>query len=171
MYAALEPLDNGRWRLRFTRTLSDPPDTVWQALTQPDQLARWFPTTIEGDRSPGAPLRFSFPRGEAPPFEGEMLALEPPVLLELRWGDDVLSLQLASAGDGTALTLLDTFEEFGKAARDAAGWHVSLDALEAALGGEESEPDPASAWKEVHGAYVDAFGPQATTIGPPAGFE
>jgi uncharacterized protein YndB with AHSA1/START domain len=82
MYGSLEELDDGRYRLRFTRSLAHPQETVWRAITEPEHLAHWFPTTIEGDRAPGASLRFSFPGGEAPPFEGEMLAYEPPSLME-----------------------------------------------------------------------------------------
>jgi uncharacterized protein YndB with AHSA1/START domain len=60
----------GRWRLRFERLLPHPPQKVWRALTQEEHLAAWFPTTIEGDLRPGAPLRFAF-RGEGyPPSEG-----------------------------------------------------------------------------------------------------
>ena len=65
------------------------------------------------------------------------------------------------------LTLLDTLEERGKAARDAAGWHVCLDALEAALGGQTSSRERVSTWGEVHPHYVETFGPPAATIGPP----
>ena len=42
----------------------------------PDELAAWFPTTIEGDCAPGAPLRFEFRNGEGPPVEGEMIACD-----------------------------------------------------------------------------------------------
>jgi uncharacterized protein YndB with AHSA1/START domain len=69
MYGTLEQRDDGRWQLRFTRTLRHPPDKVWRAITEPEHLAQWFPTTIEGDRAAGAPLRFSFPGDQWPPFE------------------------------------------------------------------------------------------------------
>src|SRR5215207_3869268 len=94
MYGTHEELDGGRFQLRFTRTLAHPRDMVWRAITEPEHLAHWFPTTIEGERAAGAPLRFSFPGGEAPPFEGEMLAFAPPSLMELRWGPDIVRLEL-----------------------------------------------------------------------------
>ncbi len=72
MYGSLDQLDDGRWQLRFERTLPHPPEKVWRALTEPQHLARWFPTTLEGERAPGAPLRCSFPGGQAPPFGGLM---------------------------------------------------------------------------------------------------
>jgi uncharacterized protein YndB with AHSA1/START domain len=171
MYGTLEHLDDGRWQLRFTRNLRHPPDRVWRAITEPDQLAQWFPTTIEGERAAGAPLRFSFPDGRWPSFEGEMIAYEPPSLMELRWGPDVLRLELRATAEGTELTLLDSLEERGKAARDGAGWHTCLNGLEAALGGDASgiARDAMAAWADVHEHYVEEFGPEAATIGPPEG--
>jgi uncharacterized protein YndB with AHSA1/START domain len=171
MYGTLEELDDGRFQLRFTRTLAHPQDTVWRAITEPEQLAHWFPTTIEGERAAGAPLRFSFPGGEAPPFEGEMLAFEPQSLMELRWGPDIVRLELRPTATGTELTLLDTLDERGKAARDGAGWHTCLDGLEAALSGDPEARDRMGSWREVNAHYVESFGPEAATIGPPKGFE
>src|SRR5437899_3064182 len=135
MYGTVQQLDDGRWQLCFTRTLPHPPDRVWRAVTEPEHLAHWFPTTIEGERAAGAELRFSFPQGQAPPMEGEMLAFDPGSALELQWGPDVIRIELRRVPEGTELTLLDTLEERGKAARDGAGWHVCLDALEADLAG------------------------------------
>lgn len=171
MHGDLEQLDAGRWRLRFTRVLPHPQEKVWRAVTEPEHLAHWFPTTIEGERRPGAPLRFSFPGGQAPPFEGEMLAFEPRSLIELRWGPDIVRIELRPVDQGTELTLLDTLQERGKAARDGAGWHTCLDALQTSLDGEGSPRDQMEAWGEVHLHYVEAFGPEAATIGPPDGFE
>jgi uncharacterized protein YndB with AHSA1/START domain len=163
----MEQLDAGRVRLRFTRELAHPIERVWRAVTEPEHLARWFPTTIEGERAPGAALRFSFPGGEAPPFDGEMLAYEPPSLMELTWGDDIVRLELRPTASGTELTLLDTLDERGKAARDATGWHTCLDRLEAHLQGDPNAREQISTWNQVHPRYVERFGPEAATIGPP----
>lgn len=170
MYGRLEKPASGGWQLRFSRTLPHPPERVWRAVTEPDHLAHWFPTTIEGERTAGARLRFSFPGDQAPPFEGEMLAFEPPSVMELRWGPDVLRLELRPAEGGTLLTLLHTLDQRGKAARDAAGWHVCLDGLAAHLRGEPDARESMSQWKDVHPRYLESFGPEAATIGPPEGF-
>ncbi len=169
MDGTLTPLDDRHWQLRFERELAHPVEKVWRAVTEPAHLAAWFPTTIEGERERGAALRFSFPNGEAPSFDGEMLTYEPPRLLEFRWGVDIIRLELIPAGDATMLILSDTFDEQGKAARDGAGWHTCLDALALHLGGD---PDPRRAlggWNEVHPRYVERFGPAASTIDPPEG--
>jgi DNA-binding transcriptional ArsR family regulator/uncharacterized protein YndB with AHSA1/START domain len=164
----LEQVDR-RWRLRFTRRLPHPPEKVWRALTEREHLAAWFPTDVDGERSAGAPLRFDFRNGEGPAMEGEMLAYDPPSVLELRWGQDTLRFELRADGDGTELTFLDTFEELGRAARDAAGWHVCLDALASHLDGDPQARRQMDRWQEVHEAYVQRLGPEAATIGPPAG--
>src|ERR1700691_1577733 len=111
----------------FTRRIPHSPARVWRALTEPQHLAAWFPTTIEGGRTPGARLRFGFREDDAPPFDGEMLAFQPPSMMELRWGDEVLRFEVRSDGAGSVLTFSATFEELGKAARDGAGWHACLD--------------------------------------------
>jgi uncharacterized protein YndB with AHSA1/START domain len=171
MYGDLEQLDGGRWRLRFTRTLRHPPEKVWRAVTEPEHLAGWFPTTIEGERAPGARLRFAFPGGQAEPFDGEMTAFEPPRLMELQWGPDRLRIELRPVPEGTELTLLDTLDERGRAARDGAGWHTCLDALTATLEGDDAARAVMGRWSEVHPGYVERFGPEAATVGPPEGFE
>jgi len=169
-YGRLEQTD-GRWQLRFTRRLTGPPERVWRALVDPDELAEWFPTTIEGDCEPGAPLRFEFRHGEGPPVEGEMLACDPPREMEFRWGsgDTRMRFELEPDGDGTVLALVDTFDELGRATRNAAGWHVCLDALASRFGGEAVSEPAADRWQQVHGHYVQRFGPEAATIGPPGG--
>ena len=168
-YGTIEQVNDGRWRLRFTRTLVHPQTKVWRAVTEPEQLARWFPTTIDGERAAGAPLRFTFPNDMAEPFDGEMLAYEPESAIEFRWGPDLVRIELRAVGEGTELTLLDTLEERGKAARDGAGWHTCLDALEAALAGEDEARAQMDTWAEVHPHYVESFGTEAATIGPPDG--
>ncbi len=167
MNGTLEDL-GGRWRLRFTRELAHPPAKVWRAITEPEHLAAWFPQRISGDWAAGSKLTFSSPEGRGPDFYGEVLTAEAPSVLEFTWGTDVIRLELAPAPAGCTLTLLDTFGELGKAARDAAGWDVCLEYLASHLDG--GAPVPPGRWAELHPGYVEAFGPEAATIGPPPGY-
>jgi uncharacterized protein YndB with AHSA1/START domain len=157
-----------RWTLRFTRRFDHPREKVWRAVTEPEHLAVWFPHMIVGDRRAGAALRFVSASDPADGFDGKMLAFDPPSLMELSWGGDRLRIELRPDGDGTILTLTDTFEELGKAARDGAGWHECLDRLVPALDGS-SAPEWGETWRAVHPRYVERFGPEAASIGPPAG--
>lgn len=153
-----------RWQLRFRREMRHSQERVWRALTDPDELRRWFPDQVKVDEwKVGVKMRFEDAEHNIQPFDGEVLAYEPPRLLEFRWGTDLIRLEVAPSGNGSVLTLVDTIDELGKAARDGAGWHVCLDALEAALDGRK----PDVAWKAVHAEYVKKFGPEASTIGPP----
>ena len=120
---------DGRWELRFERPLAHPVDRVWSAITEPDGLSAWFPFDIEGERTTGAPLRFVFREEEGHDFSGEMVEFDPPSVMELRWeGDETLRLEVTPTGSGCVLTVINRFDEIGKAARDAAGWHACLDA-------------------------------------------
>jgi uncharacterized protein YndB with AHSA1/START domain len=158
----------GRWQLRFSRSLPHPQEKVWRAITEAEHLAAWFPHRIVGERVAGAPLRFEAHGDPNEAFEGEMLRFDPPRIVEVRWGDDVIRIELEPDGAHTVLTLLDTFGELGKAARDAAGWHECLDRLVADLAGRDpSECD--GTWKAVNPLYVEKFGPDASTVGPPEG--
>ncbi len=159
---------NGVCELRFSRQLAHPPEKVWRALTEPEHLAAWFPSDIEGERKAGAKLRFVFRDDEGPTLDGEMLVFDPPSLLEFRWGDDTLRFEVQPDGTtGSVLTFVNTFGELGRAARDAAGWHACLDVLEYELDGKDAPWSPKVRWGDVHEMYVERFGPEAATIGPP----
>jgi len=164
-YGVLESAGTG-WRLRFTRRLKHAPDRVWRALTEPEHLQAWFPQKIVGEWAVGAPLKFVSQFGD---FEGQVLAYEPPSVLEFLWGTDTIRFEVAPDGDGSRLTLLDTFEELGKAARDAAGWHACLEQLEHELDGSKPSGTAGERWQAVHKTYVEQLGPEASTIGPPEG--
>ena len=162
----LEPVGE-RWQLRFSRRLAHPPAKVWRALTEPDEMAAWFPTQMLGSREVGASLTFVHPFPDAPTLEGEILVYDPPSTLAFTWGNDTFRFELAPDGDGCLLTLLDTFDALGKAARDAAGWHTCLDQLGYLLDNATAPFTGKDRWSEVHPAYQDRFGPEASTIGPP----
>jgi DNA-binding transcriptional ArsR family regulator/uncharacterized protein YndB with AHSA1/START domain len=166
MHGDLEPAGDG-WRLRFTRRLSHPAEQVWRAITEAEHLQAWFPQRIVGEWTVGAPLRFEPPGGEFPGFDGEVLACEPPSLLEFRWGTDTIRLEISPHDGGCTLALIDSIDTLGKAVRDGAGWHVCLDALEHELDGTQPPWEQGERWREVHGDYVERFGPEASTIGPP----
>jgi uncharacterized protein YndB with AHSA1/START domain len=167
-----ELLDTGAGTvtIRISRDLAHPIEKVWLAITESQHLDAWFPQRVVGDlTTPGAVLRFDHPEVDAATFDGKVLACEPPHLLEFLWGVDVIRLELARRGEECTLTLSDTLEEKGKAARDGAGWHTCLDYLEASLDGRTPELTHEQIWKSVHPDYVKTFGPEAATIGPPEG--
>ena len=168
MYADLAPAGT-RWTLAFTRQLPHPPDKVWRAITESDHLGAWFPARIDGERKEGARLTFVFEHDEGPTLEGEVLTYEPPSVFEFTWDDEVLRFTLTPTADGTRLDFLNTFDDLGKAARDAAGWHDCLDRLGCDLDDKKPDWSAEARWKELNAAYQERLGPEASTQGPPEG--
>lgn len=165
-YGTLATLPEGG-RLSFVRDLTHSREKVWRAITDPAELTVWFPSTIDGDRVAGAPLKFVFPFPDAPMMEGTMRVYDPPSTIEFNWGDDVLRITLEEIDGGTRLTLTDTFGEYDKAARDAAGWHACLDRMTYQLNDEAWPYGGDGRWKEVTSWYLEHFPAAATTAAVP----
>jgi hypothetical protein len=105
--------------------------------------------------------------------EGEVIEFDPPRVLAHSWGDDQLRWELEPHADGCLLVLTHTFDDRFKAARDAAGWHLCLDALSAKLEGEPQAEQIGvipPAWPALNRAYEQRFGilPEQATP-PPVG--
>jgi uncharacterized protein YndB with AHSA1/START domain len=147
--------DRGRPAIRLERRLPDPPEVVWQALTDREQLRSWFPCDVilSGGRwEVGAAITFPFPKEVLDlTLTGEVLEVEEPNVLAFTWGDDTLRFELAAEGDGTRLVLVDELPPEA-AARNAAGWESCLDRLE----GREPAPD---AWQRRFEEYEAVFEP------------
>lgn len=159
-HGTLEKIDDATARLTFVRDLRHPQDKVWRAISEPDGLKSWFPSTIDGERKAGAPLSFVFPFPDAPVMHGTMRVCDPPSVIEFEWGGDVIRIELTPIDGGTRLTLTDTFAEYAKSARDAGGWHASLDNLGYGLDGLPKQDDN---WKAVTPWYLEHFPEEATT--------
>jgi uncharacterized protein YndB with AHSA1/START domain len=145
--------------LRFERMLPHPVDAVWRAVTEPDELAYWFPTAVEVDLRPGGRMSFTFPGDEYPPLQGEVIEFDPPRRFVFTWGDDQLSFELEPGADGVScvLRLTVALDSPDKAARDAAGWHVCLGELETRLAGAPvARPGtmPTEQWREYYEEYI-----------------
>lgn len=163
--------EQGRPALRLQRLLDHPPEQVWLALTQLDRLRRWHPSPFELELRVGGKVSFLAPAGNAL-GDGHVTACEPPRLLAYSWGEDHLRWELEPHGDGTRLVLTHTFDDRLKAARDAAGWDLCLDALASSLSGGV-DPSPtgeaafAAGWKELNRAYEQRFAIAPEQATPP----
>jgi uncharacterized protein YndB with AHSA1/START domain len=152
-------LEGDRVGVRFERRLAHPPERVWRAITEPADLAQWFPADIEGDlMTAGAELRFPFREGEAETQSGEVIESDPPRILAYTWGDQSLRFELEPDGDGTRLVFTHALPR-EETAQVAAGWELRLGALEDVLDGRQP-PDvfDQDRWLEVHAAYAEQFG-------------
>ncbi|MGW2327341.1 SRPBCC family protein [Streptomyces sp. NPDC001700] len=145
----------GRSALRLERRIAHSPEKVWQALTDPAELAHWFPSEVRVDLRVGGRMGFVFPGREAPDMEGVITELDPPHVFAFTWGEDQLRWELRPDGEGCLLTLTHTFGDRFGAASFASGWHACITALAALLDGEKAAPGDMA---ELHESYVEAFG-------------
>jgi uncharacterized protein YndB with AHSA1/START domain len=165
---------DGRPALRFVRDYPHAPERVWEAVTDPTELAAWFPARVAfpggGAPARGAEVRYSFD-ADGDGGTGTVVTHEPPHRFTVTWATDELRLQLEPLADGGCrFTFTALLGERDTAARTAAGWEVCLEALDAALdgrpvGGPPSGPTPA--WRRHYDAHVAAGVPAGAPV-PPA---
>lgn len=150
-------------------------EDVWEAVTDPRRLARWF-APVSGDLREGGSFRVA---GSA---EGDIRECVPPSTLTVTWGGpvSVVRVRLAASDGGTALHLEHTvpaaFAGSGAGALYVGpGWDVALLGLALWLRGELVE-DPAI-WeaspqvREVNAGSIEAWVATVTASGTATGDE
>lgn len=128
--------------IRLTQLIPFPPARIWQALTEPALLAKWW---APGDIRPLPGHRFALDMGPWGKQRCEVKTVEAPRQLAYTYAEGVLDTtltwSLAPEGDGTRLTMdhdgfnLDT--PAGQTAYQGmvAGWPVVLSRIGPALAG------------------------------------
>jgi uncharacterized protein YndB with AHSA1/START domain len=127
--------DGDAWTLILVRELRHPPAMVWEALTDPAQLAEWAP--FDADRSLAAvgPVKLTTIGTPGPQVaETHVNRAEREKLLEFAWGGN-LRWELEPTGGGTRLKLWHNIDQ-RFISWGAAGWHVCFDVLEHLLAGD-----------------------------------
>lgn len=127
---------DGRPALRFERLLAFPPERVWRAVTEPDELERWFVATV-----PWVP--FEGETFEAAGEPGSVTVVDPPRVLAWTWSTEIYRFELTPVEGGTLLVFEHVFtRSLGPAAQHAAGWEIYFGRLDVHLaGGFISEAD------------------------------
>lgn len=163
MDATAESTEDG-WTLVLVRELKHPPARVWTALTEPAELAGWAPFTAERALTRTGGLTLTMIDGDQHvDIASTVTAVEPPRLLEYRWGGDRLRWELEPIGSGTRLTLRHLVAAREDLAKAAAGWHLCLDVAERLLDGDPVEPIRGRAamdhsWQRLHDDYAQRLG-------------
>lgn len=180
----VEKEPDGSTQIRFVRRLSHPVERVWEALTEPAELRKWWGDArldlVDGGRFA---LRWlnTDEDGNTATLDGGISKLDPPHLLEISatWGSTApnapathttLTWELAPEGDHTLLRFTNTISaptpdgadttDTAEDTTTAAGWHLHLDALDAILSGAEvdlAHPEPR--FEPIHQAYTERYGP------------
>jgi uncharacterized protein YndB with AHSA1/START domain len=131
---------DGRPALRIERHLKHPPELVWRAITEPEQLNAWYPIKA---------LTIDLRVGGRIEFEGMhavVTQLDPPKVFAFsehappemhRESDDLIHFELTPDGPGCRLVFTHVFDDRPAAASYASGWTVCLNALEALVHGDE----------------------------------
>lgn len=137
-------LDDGRRFVVFERALSHPVEVVWDAITDPEQLAHWFPG-LRLERREGGKFEIWFGEGcegGSAHVSGVVTRYEPPRVLEC----GTMRYELAPTSQGCLLTFTDVVPFEGPRS-DAeiinsvlGGWHKYLDLLEFALSDGTADP-------------------------------
>lgn len=157
-------LEGDRVGVRFERRLAHPPERVWRAITEPEDLEKWFPARpeIAGERRVGAELQFTYPEGSEAPETGEVTEYDPPRLFAFTWRSSgresqLLRFELEPEEDGCRLVFTHELPR-PDTAKVAAGWQLCLDDLETALAGGDAGTFPDGRWVELHESYAEQFG-------------
>jgi len=153
----------GRYVLRFDRHLGYSAERVWRAVTDPSELAHWFPGEVEMDLRLGGKMGFTDAGFDVDPdllpTDGTIVELDPGRLLAFTWGEDLLRFELTPDELGCVLVFTHSFEGRASAPRFAAGWSVCFDSLVALLAGTTSSDQR---WYEYLERYRDEFGSDGT---------
>lgn len=157
----------GKPAVSFDRTFHCPIERVWSAVTEPDELVRWFPSGVTHEARAGGAIAFS---GDpySDPDTGTILDFKPMTSFGFTWGADEVHLELTDLQGRCHFTLVNVLEATDTAARNAAGWTICLAELDKLLAGEASDgphSDEAGAgFESILHTYVAAGMPSGAAI-------
>src|SRR2546422_11334660 len=135
--------------LTFERRIGHPVEVVWEALTEPEHLARWYMTKAVIDGRTGGSIDFRIGPAQLH-VTGRILVWEPPHVFEYEWkvkpwgrmpkGEDaIVRWELRPEGEETVLTLTHRNLTRRSALGAAPATHVVLERLVAQLAGQPFE--------------------------------
>ena len=120
----------------FDRMYAAEPADLWDAVTNPDRLARWF-APVEGDLVEGGSFTLRFDDGDVP--DCRIVRCEAPRSIAWEWrheaGLSLVEVEILPEGARSRLRLTHTRLSSTDAAGYAAGWDVYLRRLDDTFAG------------------------------------
>ena len=92
-------------------TVAAPPGAVWDALTEPAELAAWFGAEAEVELRAGGAIRFRWADGSE--RRGLVIEVDPPHRLAFRWRELRTGPPGSTATDATVVTFTLAADERG----------------------------------------------------------
>lgn len=132
---------------------------VWEAAIEPGGLSRWFPGQVDYEPTEGGKITFSGDPN-VDDHEGVVTEYEPGRRIAFSWGRNEVHLIMTPVDGTTDFVLIDRLAHPNEAARNAAGWHERLTALERLL----DVPTPEQPWHELYVHYVNSGFPSGAPV-------
>jgi len=143
--------------LTFDRILRHPPEKVWDALTTPEGIGRWWQSDAEVEPRVGGRFYVRF-REFDHSMTGTITDYAPPSRFGFTWseeavgGDSHVLFELSPDPLGTHLRLVHDLSATADATELAAGWHWHIDGLDAAAQGVATPWDEMR-WRVLQKVY------------------
>jgi uncharacterized protein YndB with AHSA1/START domain len=123
-------------RVELKRNLNAPIEKVWSAITNVDEVAKWWaPGVIEPREGGRFQLGMDTSECEGFPLDGVIKVFEPPYLLEYTWNEDyvpaqgVVRIELLELDDNTTQLILIQSVPEKDAGEASKGWQEITDSL------------------------------------------
>ena len=155
--------DGEQWTLVLVKEFRQPPERVWEALTEPAHLREWAPFDTDASLAKaGTTVQLSWV-GAPTPIPTTVTRADAPRILEYNSGGNSMRWELEPVGNGTRLTLWAVIDR-RFISMGAAGWHIAFDVLERMLSGAPigrmagQSAMGFEGWQRLNVEYAQQFG-------------
>jgi uncharacterized protein YndB with AHSA1/START domain len=155
--------------IEITKQIDAPPERVFRALTDADELVRWFPSSAESDPRTGGDyvLRFQFDDGSKNhTYAGQYEDVMPSERVRYPWngqfGETTVEFTLRASDGGTELRLVHSgWSDESEDSRQMheQGWSFFVDNLDRYLTGGEDQRGAAMQQETATAGAATSAGP------------
>ncbi|HJN51408.1 MAG: SRPBCC domain-containing protein [Pseudomonadales bacterium] len=142
-------------RVEVTRLFPFAIQDVWEAITEPENVAQWF-GELTIDQTEGGRIKLGFGKTEV---TGSIKTFMPPHVFPYTWeqgGESTSLVQvdlIETAADETLLTIVQSALDADVATDVGAGWHSMMDRLAQFLHTRAFAPQDGKRWEYLSAAY------------------